>query len=109
MTSTNTNIAKSASHEGLFVGGGATEFFVVLKGGGDQFFFQWVKGGTRIFLGSQRVDQNFFLRWGPFTGGPEFFSVGKGGDQNFFVHDKGGQKKMVTGDHKQMAPPPDKK
>ncbi len=64
----------------------------------------FVLGGPNFFL------KIFFAPWAQFYkskgGTPEFFPIGKGGTRLFLYMQKGDQKKLVTGHHKQTYPLP---
>ena len=67
--------------------------------------FMWgmlFHGGTRIFS----LDQNLLCISKVGGGYHNFFCICQRGDHNCFAYVKGGQVKLATGDHKQMAHPP---
>ena len=112
---------------------GGTRIFSVFQRGGGPKFFEDQRGGTKIFFSkfvcafaaipSKYMAQPFPLAWfmpykclyiisyfsQPFFfqkakgGRPEFLPVDKGGDQNFSRMQRGDQKKLATGNHKQTA------
>ncbi len=97
------------------MGGGARMFWGCQRG--DHYFFSVLKGGPKFFAGQRRGTKIFSPKFCcPFhclcegdnlsLGGPEFYHKGKGGTRIFLCIQRGDQKKLATGHHKQTAPPP---